>query len=280
MIKITTVADMQQASSLWKAAGKRVALVPTSGALHPGHRTLLRAARSQADIVVVSVFPNPLQFAANEGFATYPRPLEADLAACLEEGADVAFAPPVEEIYPKGYSTYVTEEAVAKPLCGVSRPSHFRGVTTLLVKLFNLVHPKVLILGQKDAQLVAVVRKMVADLHFDLSITVLPTVRDTDGLAFNPRNADLSASQRQEAAAIFQALSRAKEMADSGVRSVDRVVAEVTHILRQQRRVRVIYISIVNPNTMEALREIAPGESLLVLAAWMDEVRLTDNILL
>jgi len=271
---------MQQAASAWKAEGKRIALVPTSGSIHPGHQAMVREARQHADLVVVSLFANPLQFGANENFASYPKTGETDIAACEEAGADAVFTPATEEIYPKGYSTYVAEEAVAKPLCGVSRPNHFRGVTTVMVKLINIVQPNTIVLGQKDAQQVSVIRKMLTDLNFSIDLHVVPISREPDGLPWNVRNRDLTTLQRQETAAIHRALLRAKEMVDSGVRSVDRVIAEVTHILRQQRRIRVIYIAIVDPDSIEPLREVIPGGSLLTMAAWIDEVRLTDNILL
>ncbi len=280
MNKFTTVAEMQQTAAAWRQNGRRIALVPTSGCLHAGHRAMIREARRVADVVVVSLFVNPLQFAANEALANYPRRLDSDLATCEQEGADAVFAPTVEEIYPKGYSSFVVEELVAKPLCGISRPTHFRGITTIYVKLLNLVQPHSLVLGQKDAQMVAVVRKMIADLHFKVDITVIPIAREADGIACHVRNDDLTPNQRQDATAFHKALVRAKEMADSGLKSVDRVVAEVTHILRQQRRIRVIYISVVDPATMEPLREIVPGNSLLAIAAWVDEIRLTDNTLL
>ncbi|MFA5263680.1 MAG: pantoate--beta-alanine ligase [Opitutaceae bacterium] len=280
MNKIQTVQEMQKAASTWRAAGKTTALIPTNGAMHAGHRALIAEARTKADIVIVSLFVNPLQFGPNENVAAYPRPIEADLALCAEEGADAVFLPAVEEIYPKGYSTYVTEEAVAKPLCGISRPALFRGVATVLVKLFNIVHPDWLVLGQKDAQMAAVARKVIDDLHFSVSVAVAPIVREADGLACNLRNRELTTSQRQDAIAIHRALVCAKEMSDSGQRSTDRIVAEVTHILRQHRRVRVIYISIVDPVSMDQLREVRPGASLLAIAVWVDEVRLTDNILI
>lgn len=278
MNRFPNVTSMHQAASAWKAEGKRIALIPTSGSIHPGHQSLIREARLHADVVVVSLFANPLQFAANENFANYPKTGDADIAACEAAGADAVFTPAVEEIYPKGYSTYVSEDAVAKPLCGVSRPNHFRGVITVMVKLINIMQPNLIVLGQKDAQQVSVIRKMLTDLNFNVDLRVAPITRDADGLACNVRNRELTTLQRQETTAIHRALLRAKEMVDSGVRSVDRVIAEVTHILRQQRRVRVIYIAIVDPDTMEPLREIAPGSSLLTMAAWIDEIRLTDNI--
>jgi pantoate--beta-alanine ligase len=280
MEQILTASSLRQTAAHWHTAGKRVAVVPTSGSIHEGHLLMIREARSQADIVVVSLFCNPLQFGASENFAGYPRTTPEDIAACEQAGADAVFTPATEEIYPKGYSSVVMEEQVAKPLCGVSRPAHFKGVTTYTTILINLVRPELLVLGQKDAQTAAVVRKMIADLHFDTQLLVTPIVREADGLACSTRNRHLSPTQRQEATALNRALLKAREMAEAGVRSVDRIVAEVTHILRQQRRVRVIYISIVDPVTMEPVREILPGRCLLTLAAWVEEVRLTDNILL
>jgi pantoate--beta-alanine ligase len=229
---------------------------------------------------VVSVFVNPTQFGPSEDFSKYPRDLERDLQLCQEAGADVVFAPPVEEIYPKGYSTYITEEFVAKPLEGVSRPHHFRGVTTVVAKLFNIVRPDLAVFGQKDAQQVAVIMKMVEDLHFTVDIVVAPTLREPEGLALSSRNRYLSTGQRQEALAIYQALKFAKEMVERGELRSDRLVAEATHILSQKRRVRVIYVAIVDRNTMEPMREVVSGRTLIAIAAWVDEVRLIDNMVL
>jgi pantoate--beta-alanine ligase len=172
----------------------------------------------------------------------------------------------------------VTEEAVSKPLCGVSRPAHFRGVTTAVAKLLNIVRPDLVVLGQRDAQQVAVVRKMISDLCFGVEVIVAPIVREGDGLVVTARNRDLTTGQRQEAAAVQASLLRAREMAAHGVRSPDRIIAEVTHLLGERRRVRVIYVSMVDPATMEPLREVVPGRTLLAIAVWIDEVRLIDNI--
>ncbi len=280
MNKYSTVTEMQSAANSLRSEGRRIVLVPTSGAIHAGHRSMMKEARRQGDIVVVSIFVNPLQFGANENISKYPRPIEEDLAACEAEGVDAVFMPSVEDFYPKGYSSYVTEEAVAKPLCGVSRPNHFRGVATFMVKVLNIVQAQTIVLGQLDAQMAAMLKKLLVDLNIQTTVAMVPTERDKDGLALHVRNANLTTSLRLEASAVYQALLRAKEMSDSGVKSVDRVIAEVTHILRQQRRVRVIYISIVDPSTMEPLREVIPGSSLLVIAAWIEEIRLTDNIML
>jgi pantoate--beta-alanine ligase len=280
MKKIETVGEMQRATEELRAQGKTIALVSTSGALHDGHVALIRAARTKADAVVVSLFVNPLQFGPSENYPGYPRSPDADLAKCAELEVDLVFAPAVEEMYPRGYSTYVAEESVSKPLCGVSRPTHFRGVTTALAKLFNIVRPHFVVFGQKEAQQAAVVRKLIADLHFGVEMVVVPIVREDGGLACDVRNGSMTANQRAEALAIPASLERAQEMVAAGVRSADRIMAEVTHILSQHRRVRVIYVSMVDPTTMEAMREVVPGHSLLAIAAWVDEVRLTDNALL
>lgn len=278
MQKVESVSEMRRVAAELKQAGRTIALVPTSGALHAGHAALVTLAAAKADVVVVAVFANPLAFGPSENFARYPRSPEADVQWCEERGVGVVFLPAVEEIFPRGYSTYVTEEAVSKPLCGVSRPTHFRGVTTGVAKLLNVVRPDFLVLGQRDAQQVAVVRKMVADLCFGVEVIVAPIVREADGLVVTVRNRELTSGQRQEAAALHAALLRAKEMAAHGVRSPDRVIAEVTHLLGERRRIRVIYVAIVDPQTMEPLREVVPGRTLLAIAAWVDEVRLIDNI--
>ena len=280
MQKVTSVTEMRTLAEELRSKGQIIGLVPTMGALHDGHLSLIRQASEQADTVVVSIFVNPTQFGPSEDFAKYPRDLESDLKRCEEAGADIVFAPPVEEIYPKGYSTFITEEYVGKPLEGVSRPSHFRGVTTVVAILFNIVRPDLAVFGQKDAQQVAVIRKMVQDLQFTVDIVVATTLRDQDGLALSSRNRYLSTNQRQESLAINEALRYAKSMVEKSELRSDRLIAEATHILGQKRRIRVIYIAVVDRNTMEAMREVVTGQSLLAIAVWVDEVRLIDNILL
>jgi len=280
MQKVTSVTEMRTLAEELRSKGQIIGLVPTMGALHDGHCSLIRQAAEQADTVVVSIFVNPTQFGPSEDFAKYPRDLEGDLKRCEEAGADIVFAPPVEEIYPKGYSTFITEEYVGKPLEGVSRPSHFRGVTTVVAILFNIVRPDLAVFGQKDAQQVAVIRKMVQDLQFTVDIVVAPTLRDQEGLALSSRNRYLSTNQRQESLAINEALRYAKGMVEKNELRSDRLIAEATHILSQKRRIRVIYISVVDRNTMEAMREVIVGQSLLAIAVWVDEVRLIDNIAL
>ncbi len=280
MQRIETVDQMRSLAAELKQAGRTVALVPTSGALHAGHAALIALAESKADTVVVSSLVNPLAFGPSENVGRYPRSPDADRKLCEDLRVDVLFSPAAEEMFPRGYSTFLTEELVSKPLCGVSRPTHFRGVTTATAKLLNIVRPDVLVLGQRDAQQVAVLRKMIADLCFPVSIAVAPIVRESDGLAIAVRNRELTSGQRQEALSIHGSICRAQEMVEQGVRSADRVIAEVTHLLGERRRVRVIYVSIVDPVTMDPLREITPGRTLLAIAAWVDELRLIDNVML
>jgi pantoate--beta-alanine ligase len=277
---IRSVQEMQALAFDLRSRGQIIGLVPTMGALHEGHLGLVRLAAERADAVVVTIFVNPTQFAPNEDFTKYPREPAADAAKCEEAGADYIFMPPNEEIYPKGYSTFLTEEHVAKPLEGVSRPTHFRGVTTVVAKLFNICRPDFAVFGQKDAQQVAVIKKMVADLNFTVDVVVAPTQREPDGLALSSRNRYLTPTQRQEAVAISQALFKARDMVATGERRSDRLVAEATHILSKQRRIRVIYVSLVDRDTMEPQREVVTGRSVLAIAVWMEETRLIDNIVL
>jgi len=281
MQTITSVSEMQSLAGQLRAQGKRIGLVPTMGALHEGHLSLVTIASGISDVVVVSIFVNPTQFGPSEDFSKYPRPIEADLAACEAAGVDYVFNPSPEDVYPKGYSTYVLEEHIAKPLEGASRPSHFRGVTTVVAKLFNIVRPHFSVFGQKDAQQVAVIAKMATDLNFDVEIVVAPTLREADGLAMSSRNRYLTNTQRVEALVISRALRKATEMVAAGERRVDRLIAEATHLIGQQRRVRIIYVSIVDRLTMEAVKgEITSGKCVMAIAAWVDEVRLIDNEIL
>ncbi len=278
---ITSVSEMQSLAGQLRAQGKNIGLVPTMGALHEGHLSLLKIAADRADVVVVSIFVNPTQFGPSEDFTKYPRPIEADVAACEAAGVDYVFNPSHEDVYPKGYSTYVLEEHIAKPLEGASRPSHFRGVTTVVAKLFNIVRPHFAVFGQKDAQQVAVIYKMVTDLNFDVEVVVAPTLREADGLAMSSRNRYLTNTQRVEALVIHRALRKASDMVAAGERRVDRLIAEATHLIGQQRRVRIIYVSVVDRVTMEAIKgEIVPGKDVMTIAVWVDEVRLIDNQIL
>jgi pantoate--beta-alanine ligase len=275
---ITNITEMQSAAIALRTQGKLIGLVPTMGALHDGHLKLIDAAKEHADVVIVSLFVNPTQFGANEDFSKYPRTFESDVAACEKRGVDIIFAPKKDDIYPPGFSTYATEERLSKGLCGISRPGHFRGVCTVVNILFNITRPDVAVFGQKDAQQGAIIKKMVADLWLPISVIVVPTVREADGLAMSSRNRYLTEEQRAEARKIIAALREGKRLVDEGIRSVDRVLAEVTHLLSQSRRLRVIYVALVERDTLAPAREVVPGKCLLATAVWVNDVRLIDNL--
>ena len=276
MQRIDKINAMQTAAAGLRQGGRRIALVPTAGALHAGHASLIRLARETGAAVVVSAFVNPLQFGPSEDFTKYPRNPSGDALLAEKENVDALFAPPVEEMYPRGFSTHLQEEVISKHLCGVSRPALFRGMLTCWLKLCNIVRPDTVVMGERDAQQVAVARKAVADLLLPVEILTGPAVREADGLVVSARNSYLTPSQREEALAVYATLRRVKEMVDAGVKSADRLVAEATHLIATKRRLRVIYISVVDRNTMEQLREVTPGQCLLAISYWVDEVRLTD----
>lgn len=278
MQTIQSVNEMQPHAIGLRSSGHLIGLVPTMGCLHEGHLSLIDIAKEKADKVIVSIFVNPTQFGPSEDFNKYPRLLEGDIEKCRERGADIVFNPSVEDMYPQGYSTYVTEEQISSGLCGVSRPHHFRGVTTVCLKLFNITRPDFAVFGQKDAQQCAVIKKMVADLNISTEVVIGKTQRDTDGMATSSRNAYLSGDQRGEAINISKSLKIAKTMVESGTKSVDRIVAEVTHHLMHSRRIRVIYVQVVDRDTMEPAREIIPGKQFLCVSAWADQTRLIDNV--
>jgi pantoate--beta-alanine ligase len=280
MKKFEKVAEMGAFAESLRASGKKIGLVQTSGALHAGKESLIRAAAAATDAAVVVLFLHRPQFGPNEVVANYRESLASDLELCEAAGAACVFAPEEAELFPRGYSTFVTEESLAKQLCGLSRPNHFRAVATLMVKLFSIVRPHAAFFGQKTIQRAAIARKISRDLNLGVEIQLVPTVREPDGLAAGVRNAEFSANQRTDAVAISSALKRAKDMVEAGVRSPDRLVAEATHILGQHRRIRVIYVSLVDGETMEGAREVIPGKTALAISAWVDEVRLIDNIVL
>jgi len=278
---IEDINRMQETALRLRAEGQRVALVSTSGALHEGHCALIRRAREEAGVVVVSAIVNPKEFGPNEDYQRYPRNSSGDAELCEQSGVDVLFRPSAKDLYPDDFSISVSEETISASLCGISRPHYFRGVCTLHAKLFNLVRPDLLVLGRRDAQKAAVLRKLIAELHFPVTVFVEETVRDATGLSLNARNAYFNDFQRRDAATFYKALLEGKKLADTGITNVDRILAEVTHHISQVRRLRVIYVAAVNPDTMEPVRsQIAPGKTLVAAAAWCDEVRLIDNILL
>jgi len=262
-----------------RRAGKRIGFVPTMGALHEGHLSLVRAARGRTDLVVVSIFVNPTQFGPNEDFAKYPRTLERDCAMLSAEKADCVFLPALEEMYPAGAASWVTVEGLSERLDGRSRPGHFRGVTTVVSKLFNIVEPDSAFFGQKDAAQAAVIRKMVRDLNFDIEIVVCPIVREQDGLAMSSRNAYLSPTQRKRAAALYRSLMRVQTLADQGEAASAPLISAGKQIIAEDPEVRLDYFEIVNPDTLEPVPDISRG-ALVAVAAYVGSTRLIDNIVL
>jgi pantoate--beta-alanine ligase len=276
MTIITRVKEMQAWSDEARRAGKRIGFVPTMGCLHEGHLSLVRAARAKADLVVVSIFVNPLQFGPTEDLATYPRDFARDSALLKKEGTDAVFHPDAKEMYPDGFVTSVQVERLTEGLCGKSRPGHFRGVTTVVAKLFHAVKPHVAAFGAKDAQQAYVIRRMVRDLDFDLEVIVAPTVREPDGLALSSRNTHLNSVERAQAPVLFQALQRGAEMIAQGERNPQRVIAALVDMIRTTAD-RIDYVSIVDTATLSEVSEIR-GEALIVLAAFFGHTRLIDNI--
>jgi len=254
-------------------------LVPTMGALHAGHAALIRRARLECDYVGVSIFVNPSQFGPGEDLAQYPRKMENDLALLESLGVEVVWAPPPEVVYPSGYQTWVAVDEISKPLEGAVRPGHFRGVATVVAKLLNIFTPDRAYFGQKDAQQVAVTRRMVADLNFNVDIVVSPTVREADGLAMSSRNAYLGKDERRAATVLYRALSAAKEMFESGERNADALKAAVLETLSAEPLVEAQYVSAAHPDTIEEILEIRDG-ALLSAAVIIGKTRLIDNVLL
>jgi pantoate--beta-alanine ligase len=261
-----------------KKEGKSIGFVPTMGYLHEGHISLVKAAKKHTDVVIMSVFVNPLQFGPNEDFEKYPRDIKRDEALAQDAGVDVIFYPSAPEMYPEGYSTYVNVDGLTSALCGASRPGHFKGVTTVVVKLLNIVKPDVAYFGQKDAQQVMVIRKMVKDLNMDIEIKVMPIVRERDGLAMSSRNMRLSEAQRREALVLNQSLERASSLVKSGERDVGKVVNAMKELIGQKPLVRVDYISIVDTKNLRELPAIS-GEALVAIAAFAGDTRLIDNVI-
>jgi len=276
---IETVKEMQRLADSWRSTGIRIALVPTMGYLHEGHLSLIRKARSSADKVVVSIYVNPIQFGENEDLETYPRDLKRDAELAEDAGCDVIFAPSDAEMYPEKYLTYVTVEELTEGLCGASRPVHFRGVTTIVTKLFNIVKPHIAIFGQKDAQQAIVIKQMTRDLDFDIDIEVAPIVREPDGLALSSRNEYLSPDERRDATILYLSLRMAEEMIVSGERDAKKVQDAIREMIEAVETSNIDYIAIVDASTLKEIEEIR-GEVLIALAVRFGEARLIDNIIL
>lgn len=273
---IRKVLEMQQEAESWRVGGKKIALVPTMGYLHDGHLSLMKAARDRADIVVTSIFVNPTQFGPNEDLARYPRDFERDCTLTAEVGVDVIFAPEAEEIYPPGHQTYVEVTGVTQNLCGRSRPGHFRGVTTIVAKLFNIVKPHLAFFGEKDFQQLATIRRMVIDLSMDVQVVGHPIVREDDDLAMSSRNVFLNAEQRVKALRLNLALKEAQRAIDEGERYSVSILERVRQVLRPDGEVSIDYAQLCRPDTLEDVAYLEES-ALLALAVRVGSTRLIDN---
>jgi pantoate--beta-alanine ligase len=277
--QIETIIGMKAACRSVSREGKRLGLVPTMGALHEGHLSLVRQSKSQCDVTAVSIFVNPLQFGPTEDFAKYPRTLERDIAFLEELGVDLLFIPSVAEMYPPGAKTSVEVGDLSSRLDGGSRPGHFRGVTTVVCKLFEIVRPDRAFFGQKDAAQVAVLRKMVRDLDMDVEIAVCPIVRESDGLAMSSRNAYLNAEQRQQALVLSRSLQRVKSAFDAGERDATKLAEAGMQVVAAETGAKLDYFVIVDADTLEPIAYVSRG-TLVAVAAWVGTTRLIDNIVL
>jgi len=278
---VTRIAELKQKIRAARAAGQTIGVVPTMGYLHDGHLTLMRRARAEQGFVIATLFVNPLQFGPQEDFAVYPRDLQRDSTLAETTGIDVLFAPAVDEMYPEGHGrtlTFVDVEKITGTLCGATRPGHFRGVATVVSKLFNISEADVAYFGQKDAQQVAVIRRMVADLNMNVKIVAVPIVREADGLAMSSRNQFLNPDERQAALVLSRSLIRAGELLNSGERDSKVILAAMRELIGRESLAMVDYISIVDTQTLEPLQQIS-GAALVAMAVKFGKTRLIDNLL-
>ncbi len=275
----TTPADLSAWSDRHRVAGRRVGLVPTMGALHDGHMALVADARRHADVVIVTIFVNPLQFNRPDDFANYPRPIDDDLEICRAHGVDAVYAPVAATMYPDGFQTHVEPGSLADVLEGAQRPGHFRGVTTVVTKLFNAARPHVAVFGQKDFQQLAIIRRMAADLDMGIDIVGMPTVREPDGLAMSSRNRRLSPEQRAAAVCVPASLRAVRDAVAAGVRDAEAVVAVGRAVVDAEPLARFEHLELVDGDTLQPVT-VVDERSVAVTAVWFGDVRLIDNALL
>jgi pantoate--beta-alanine ligase len=262
-----------------KHQGKSIGLVPTMGFLHEGHLSLIREAVKQSDCAVVSIFVNPAQFGPDEDFERYPRDLENDLEQLRQEGVAYVFFPKPQEMYPQGYKTYVEVEALQDRLCGESRPGHFRGVCTVVMKLFHIIQPDLAFFGQKDAQQAVILKRMVRDMNMRVQLRVMPIIRDRDGLALSSRNVYLDSHRRQAALSLNRSLEQAKKAVRNGERDAGRIASMIRKIIERESLARLEYAAVVDSETLESIEMIQPDRTLIALAVFIGDIRLIDNVL-
>ncbi|MCK9604039.1 MAG: pantoate--beta-alanine ligase [Candidatus Omnitrophica bacterium] len=263
----------------YRSKGKAIGLVPTMGALHEGHLSLLRQARRENNIVVASIFVNPTQFGPGEDFSRYPRPAAKDISCCRKGGVNFIFYPSVKDMYPQGFSTFVTVEGLSSVLCGEHRPGHFRGVATVVAKLFNIVQPDSAYFGQKDAQQAIIIKRMVADLNIPVKVRVMPTIRDKEGLALSSRNVYLSLAQRHDALVLSGALKLARHLFKSGVKDSAKIIGSMKKMIKGKKSAKIDYVAIVDLNNLKPIKKISDN-CLITLAVRIGKTRLIDNTII
>jgi pantoate--beta-alanine ligase len=277
MKTIKTINEMKKFSSRARRAGKTIAFVPTMGFFHEGHLSLMREGRRRGNLLIVSLFVNPTQFGPHEDFKNYPRDFERDSNMAGEVGTDVLFAPEASEMYPPDHQTIVRVEKVTQNLCGRSRPTHFQGVTTVVLMLFEIMMPHVAIFGEKDYQQLVTVQQMVRDLHLSVEVMGMPTVREADGLAMSSRNTYLLPKEREAALSLYRSLQKAKELLQKGERKADRILQEMKEILQSEPLVRIDYAQICDARTLQDVDRVE-GDVVVALAAYLGKTRLIDNV--
>ncbi len=275
---VDNISRMSTFSKIMKREGKSIGFVPTMGYLHEGHLSLARTAKKHTDMVVMSIFVNPLQFGAGEDLDKYPRDLKRDEDLARVAGVDVIFYPSEKEMYPDGYATYVNVERLTDNLCGASRPGHFKGVTTVVTKLFEIVKPDIAYFGWKDAQQAIIIRKMAKDLNMDVEIKILPTIREKNGLAMSSRNAYLSENEREDALSLHRSLKKAEELIAGGERDSKKIIKAMEEMIKTIPAARIDYISVVDTKELKNMKTIS-GEALIALAISIGKTRLIDNVI-
>jgi len=278
MEQFTKISEIRKALEKVRRQGKTIGFVPTMGYLHEGHLSLVRESLKKADYTAISIFVNPTQFGPEEDFNRYPRDLSRDAQILEKEGVNILFIPDTREMYPEGYKTFVEIQDLQNLLCGESRPGHFRGVCTVVLKLFNIIQPNMCFFGQKDAQQAVIIKKMVRDLNLDISIEVLPIVREYDGLAMSSRNSYLDPEQRKAALVLYESLKEAEKMIREGERSAGNIIERMCKIINSEPRARIDYVEIVDLENLNPVVEIE-NKALIALAVFIGSVRLIDNII-
>ncbi len=276
MIVVKTINEVKQIVKQWRKEGKTIGFIPTMGYLHEGHKSLIKKA-CENDRVIVSIFLNPMQFGPSEDLASYPRDLERDKLKCSEAGADLIFAPDASEMYEDNFRTFVDMHLLTEELCGLTRPCHFRGVCTVVTKLFNIVTPDKAYFGQKDAQQLAIIKRMVADLNMDIEIVGCPIIRESDGLAKSSRNTYLNDEERKAALVLSRSINKAKELIDNGERDASVITSSMTEIINREPLAKIDYVKAVALDTMQQIK-VLDAPSLVAIAVYIGKTRLIDNL--